>query len=447
MSKPQQGHHVPKVLTLNLLMYWLATLNLANAQQLPTLDMPNKISGSNILILFKQNDTLSQQIAHYYKQQRHVPATQVASIVLPKDNPKLSPEQFSTILKQLEPKLTDNIKVILLTFHVPYRVGCMSITSAFALGFDDKYCGQKPINTSKCNPTALSPYYNNQSDLLWQKDSPIRLSMMLSAETLQQAKTLIDRGISADNSYPKGHAYLVKTHDRARSTRAPIFKRFADVWQQNLNIQAHFVNDSYKRQTTSIKNKKDILFYQTGLKKVPEIETNHYLPGAIADHLTSAAGVGIGHTGQMKAFRWLENGVTASYGAVVEPCNFIEKFPNPQILIPSYASGESLIEAYWKSVQQPGEGLFVGEPLARPWSKTISSFHGKTLIIKTQELDSNNSYLIQQRNTPDEQWIDTPNGVTANNKSNYFEIHIPKADAKHYRISKKPFYFGIMKRD
>ena len=29
--------------------------------------------------------------------------------------------------------------------------------------------------------------------------------------------------------------------------------------------------------------------------------------------------------------------------------------------------GDTLIEAYWKSVQQPGEGIFIGEPLARPW--------------------------------------------------------------------------------
>jgi hypothetical protein len=26
-----------------------------------------------------------------------------------------------------------------------------------------------------------------------------------------------------------------------------------------------------------------------------------------------------------------------------------------------------LIEAYWKSVQMPGQGLFVGEPLAAPY--------------------------------------------------------------------------------
>jgi uncharacterized protein (TIGR03790 family) len=407
--------------------------------------MPNKISGSNVLVLYKQGDSQSKQIAQYYAEQRHVPSSQLAAVDLPFKPKQLKPEQFSTIIQQLTPKLTDDIKVILLTWHTPYRVGCMSITTAFALGYDEKYCGQKPTNTAKCNPTAISPYYNEQTDLLWQKDSPLRLSMMLSAKTFAQAKALIDRGVSADNTYPEGHAYLVRTHDHARSTRTPIFKRFAELWQQNYNIHAHFINDSDKKTETSIKHKKDILFYQTGLKHVPDIDTNTYLPGAIADHLTSGAGIGIKQSGQMKAFRWLESGVTGSYGAVIEPCNFPEKFPNPQVLIPSYVNGDSLIEAYWKSVQQPGEGLFIGEPLARPWSKTLMTYQGQTLVINTQELDTDNSYLIEQRNSIDEQWGETPDGVNANNKDNYLEINIPKANAKHYRITQKPFYLGIMK--
>jgi len=32
-----------------------------------------------------------------------------------------------------------------------------------------------------------------------------------------------------------------------------------------------------------------------------------------------------------------------------------------------YLRGDTLLEAYWKSVLMPGQGLFVGEPLARPY--------------------------------------------------------------------------------
>lgn len=35
-----------------------------------------------------------------------------------------------------------------------------------------------------------------------------------------------------------------------------------------------------------------------------------------------------------------------------------------------YAQGASVIEAYWKSVWWPQQGLFVGEPLAAPFART-----------------------------------------------------------------------------
>ena len=55
------------------------------------------------------------------------------------------------------------------------------------------------------------------------------------------------------------------------------------------------------------------------------------------------------------------------YGTVVEPCNLPQKFPYPPVAIGRYLQGETLIEAYWKSVLMPGQGIFIGEPLAAPF--------------------------------------------------------------------------------
>jgi hypothetical protein len=52
---------------------------------------------------------------------------------------------------------------------------------------------------------------------------------------------------------------------------------------------------------------------------------------------------------------------------VVEPGAPTLKMSDVSVLIPRYLEGETVIEAYWKSVKYPGEGLFAGEPLARPW--------------------------------------------------------------------------------
>jgi uncharacterized protein (TIGR03790 family) len=69
----------------------------------------------------------------------------------------------------------------------------------------------------------------------------------------------------------------------------------------------------------------------------------------------------------MSVLRWLEAGATASYGTVAEPCNFTTKFPQPALAIARYTRGETVLEAYWKSVAMPGQGVFVGEPLAAPF--------------------------------------------------------------------------------
>lgn len=329
-----------------------------------------QLSAKNVLVLYKNGDTHSRQIAEYYQQKRNIPVKQIVGVDIKGSPAILSKAKFNVLLKKLAPKLTEQIKVIVMTWHAPYRVECMSITSAFALGFDPKYCSHKDKSEKGCKMTANNPYYNKESASIWHKDSSFRLSMMLTGQTVEEAKRLIDRGVAADNSQPAGNAYLVQTRDKARSTRWPMFKFFAELWgdRQGLNVQA--VNDRFnKADKTLIKNKHNVLFYHTGAQHVPDIETNNYLPGAVADHLTSLGGKGIDTTGQMKAFRWLEAGVTGSYGTVIEPCNYPEKFPNPQVLIPSYLFGNTMIEAYWKSVQQPGEGLFVGEPLARPWQK------------------------------------------------------------------------------
>jgi hypothetical protein len=138
-----------------------------------------------------------------------------------------------------------------------------------------------------------------------------------------------------------------------------------------------------------------VLFYFTGLANVPAIDTITYLPGAVADHLTSFGGQ-IPTSGQMSIARWLEAGATASYGTVVEPCNYTSKFPNTRVMLPHYFRGETVLEAYWKSVSWPGEGMFAGEPLARPWGGAQIEFEDGTLTIRTTQLNPAKTYELRE---------------------------------------------------
>jgi uncharacterized protein (TIGR03790 family) len=229
----------------------------------------------------------------------------------------------------------------------------MSITSAFAFGFDNRYCA------SGCVTTELSSYFDSDSSRPYD-DLHMRPTMSIAATTLKEARALIDRGVRADGSEPHATAYLVVSGDVSRDVRA---EQYTDAQM----LAGHRITVARVR-SEGIENRHDVMFYFIGASHVPALQTDHFLPGAVADHLTSYGGV-FGFNLQMSALRWLQAGATGSYGTVVEPCNFTAKFPNTAVMMHRYLAGESLIEAYWKSVAMPGQGIFIGEPLAAPYRK------------------------------------------------------------------------------
>lgn len=321
--------------------------------QISPLFMPSSAFGAkDLAVIVNDNDPLSQQIAAYYQQKRHIPAEQIIHVRFAAHHAFLSQGEFKKIKQQVDKQTPEHVQAFALTWLQPFRVECMSITTAFAAGFDPAFCAEG------CKPTRTSPYVGSETATPYTQYR-WRPTMMLAAENFADAKQLIDRGVAADFTRPPGAAYLLKTSDQARSSRALAFRAIAEklrpFWQ------VHYLEQDY------IAGHDDVMFYFTGLTTVPHIANNRYLPGAVADHLTSAGGVMSGSS-QMNIMEWLKAGATGSYGAVVEPCNFPAKFPNPGLLIHHYLRGSSLIEAYWKSVAQPGQGVFVGEPLAKPFA-------------------------------------------------------------------------------
>lgn len=320
----------------------------------PTILPPeNGLQPAQLGIIVNDSDPLSRAIGSYYQQRRKIPAENVVHVGFPADRVDMAPGEFAVMKRLVDSRLPAGVQALALTWAQPYRVGCMSITSAFAFGYDVKYCAQG------CNTTAISTYADSSSRKPFDSLG-IRPTMMLAATDKPRAFALIERGIDADFSMPRdGAAYLIETSDKARSVRKIFFPVVADQFRGQLPIHVE--------KTQSIKDAPDVMFYFTGLVQVPDIETNRYLPGAVADHLTSSGGQ-LTNSLQMSALRWLEAGATGSYGTVVEPCAFPGKFPNPPVLMKHYLAGETLIESYWKSVQMPGQGVFIGEPLARPYA-------------------------------------------------------------------------------
>lgn len=309
------------------------------------------VNSKNLALLVNQSDPESIEIARYYQAVRMIPQNNIINISFNANAESLTELEFSKIQTQLENKVSNNIQAYVLAWRKPWKVGCMSITSAFTLGFNKEYCAQG------CKVTKAVDYYNSQSGSPY-TDYAIRPSMMLSAGSVAGVKRLIDRGVAVDYSRPVGSAYLLSTSDRERNVRAVEYPLMRSSFNRLLNIELVYAD--------AIKDKRDVMFYFTGLKNVKWVAKNTYVPGAIADHLTSTGGH-LFNGKQMSVLEWIDAGVTGSYGAVIEPCNFRGKFPKPGIVMQKYLSGDTLLEAYWKSVLMPGQGVFVGEPLASPF--------------------------------------------------------------------------------
>ena len=365
----------------------------------PTVMFPRTgLDPEELAVIVNDKDPLSVAIADYYVTKRKIPAANVVHIEIDSTTANsITDAVFEPLKTKVDTALaTTKAQAMLLTWTKPFAVDNMSITSAFAIGYkaigdtcNDPLSQAQNGNPYLKKPTSTSPF----------TDLAFRPAMTLPATKIEEAQAIIDHGVASDNTMPKGTAYLMDTTDQTRSARCVISamygyvnecQKFLDTWDiQNSGVDASIV------MANSVMGKTDVLFYVQGLASVPDLSTNTYLPGAMADHLTSYGGQ-IPTSGQMSAFEFLKAGATGSYGTVVEPCAFQEKFPNPQISIPTYFGGATLIEAYWKSVAWPAEGIFLGEPLARPFGKGYAStFEGGTLTIETTALVPSTKYLIE----------------------------------------------------
>lgn len=232
------------------------------------------------------------------------------------------------------------------------RVARYYATMAFAAGYQPGFC------EPGCAATTLNPLYDSVGWL--PADTAGWLpAMMLPSGDEALARALVDRGIRSDHSRPRATVYLIRTQDAARNVRARHYDDAESLLSGRVNV---------RQSSTPVQNLADpAIGYFTGAIRVAELHGIRFLPGAVADHLTSTGGAA-GNPTQMSAVEWLLQGATGTYGTVTEPCNHLAKFPNPGVLLDHNLHGETLLEAYWKSVAMPGQGLFIGEPLARPYA-------------------------------------------------------------------------------
>ncbi|QBE62509.1 TIGR03790 family protein [Pseudoduganella lutea] len=308
---------------------------------------------AQLAIIINDEEPNSVALGEYYRTARGIPDANVVHVRIPGKPRTLTADQFASLKAEIDGRLKPEVQAVLMVWTAPYAVECNGITAAYALGFDAEQCSKT------CAPGKPSPYFNATA-LPGATQQGMRLAMLLPTESVEEGKALIDRGKASGFRIPNAGAYYLVTSEKPRNSRAPFFPKAGAIPQRKLTI--HTLRDD------ALEGRKDIMFYQTGKARVEKLDTLQFLPGALADHLTSVGGDLLGNA-QMSSLRWLQSGATASYGTVSEPCNFWQKFSNPAVLLRHYVGGSTAIEAYWRSVAWPAQGVFIGEPLAAPYRR------------------------------------------------------------------------------
>jgi uncharacterized protein (TIGR03790 family) len=317
-----------------------------------------RLQAPELGLVINTADPYSVEVGEHYRRARHIPDVHVLRIELPVQ-PRLSPPDLERLRRRIDEQFDGGVQALALAWTQPYAVECQSITSAVTLGFDPQLCNQP------CGRRAASPLFNSATSAPF-KDLGLRPSMLLASSDVERARKLIDRGVASD--YTLGlvgaapvQAHFMTTADTVRSVRSVLFPPAG--LQRRIGLDNRMGEGDLPRDTSRV------VLVQTGVAQFQGADTIDWVPGALADHLTSFGGQLDRTGGQSTVLDWLDAGATASYGTVSEPCNHLQKFPHPQILLLHYLQGSTALEAYWKSVAWPQQGVFVGEPLAAPFAR------------------------------------------------------------------------------
>jgi uncharacterized protein (TIGR03790 family) len=334
-------------------------------------------SGLNVVVVLNQNSSNSIQLANAYCEQRCVPPQNVlrltnqwlgGSIYCTSD--EFQNELCNPLLAMLPARnLTNQIQFVLLSMDLPYQVvganGLNSTTSALFYGFKPDTVPLPGLPASCSVPDDSTNSYAF-SELPFSESAPNTaptnsfLAVMLTdSNGLASAELILDRGVASDSSFPTQTVYLAKTGDTARNVR------FVEFDNAIFDTRIHG-GYSMVRADTDSTSFTNLLGLETGLTYF-DLPTNGFVPGAIADNLTSYGGYLLVSSGQTPALAFLDAGASGSYGTVVEPCNWPQKFPNPLDYF-YQVRGFSLAEAYYQSIQNPYQGVMVGEPLSAPFA-------------------------------------------------------------------------------
>ena len=332
----------------------------------------------NTLLVVNAVSRDSRQLGAYYAKRHGLPPANVCTIHVDPHKPSISPDDFEASIRRpvadhlAREGLAGQIHFLVLSMDIPTRVNYFNSTTA-ALFYGYK---PKAPDAPQCHiaPDSLNQYYAAERAYTatagWNRTN-MPVVFALTAPDLKTGKAVVDRAVASSASPPPADAVfcLHGSGDSARNVRHRTYARAAQPFAWSGAPEAVDV-----RLASTAPPGRPVALYMGGFAGIP---TNfpgaiRFIPGAIADHLTSCGGmVPDPCCNQSTVWDWFRLGATAAYGTVAEPCAYEAKFPDPMIAF-WYRRGFTAGEALAMSVRNPYQGLFAGDPLAAPFARPPS---------------------------------------------------------------------------
>ncbi len=331
----------------------------------------------NALVVVNTNSADSIELGEYYAEQHGIPSHHICRLGIATNLVSATSNQFQSLL--LTPitnhlaaeGLTGQIDFVVLSWAFPTRVeNVEGVSASLFYGFQDAPAyNEGGIGCNLPDYTSNAFYRAERSFRsidAWNATNGF-ITFHLIASNLPTAKLVADRGAAAQSSFPDASIHLHMIGSIGRSVREA---RYATTQFSFTALPGLPVPCVLAPYYFNLSGQTNVIGYQDGYGYIPgDVQTNNvWLDGAYADHLTSCGGmIPDPCYSQHTILHWMGIGATASYGTVAEPCNYLEKFPDPLMAF-WYARGFTVGEAYAMSVEAPYQGLFAGDPLAAPFA-------------------------------------------------------------------------------
>lgn len=327
----------------------------------------------NVLVVVNQNSEASMALGNYYRETRGIPLFNVFAVDVDVTNDYMDTSTFSNQVRNpilayiTDAGLSNQIDYIVFSRDIPYRVhfGAFSgrlhssVTSSMFYGF--KYSPNAFQEGCDLADGSEHDYFLSERAFT-HDDTGHYISTMLNASTEDDVRRQIDRSAEAEGFEFTGNMYFVHDTDLARAVR--------NAQYEPTQFALRFLDtpvDGRIREIGSTETRTNTMGYTIGRSAVGGVAGFNLQKGSLAEHLTSWGGR-LFDSPQMSITNWISRGAAGSYGTVVEPCAYTNKFPQIDLYY-WYARGFNLGESFYMSVQNPYQGIVLGDPLTQPYAR------------------------------------------------------------------------------